>query len=56
MNTKQQARHLDATLSEDCEDYETESYEVDLIPEKYAQSVGGKFFSLLKTGTDQGHF
>ena len=28
MNTKQQARHLDASLSEDCEDYETDLYEV----------------------------
>ena len=61
MNTKQQARHLDTTLSEDCEDYGTELY-VDLIPEKYAQSVfstaedqrdtrvGRKFFSHLKRG------
>ena len=39
MNTKQQARHLDATLSDDCEDYGTDLYEVDLRPEKYAQSV-----------------
>ena len=60
MNTKQQARHLDTTLSEDCEDYGTDLYEVDLIPEKYSQSVlsiaedqrgtrvGRKFFSHLK--------
>ena len=62
MNIKQQARHLDATLSEDCEDYGTDLYEVDLTPEKYAQSVfstaedqrgtrvGRKFFSHLKLG------
>ena len=62
MNTKQQARHLDASLSEDCEDYETDLYEVDAIPQRYAQSVfstadnprgtwvGRKFFSLLKLG------
>ena len=58
----QQARHLDTTLSEECEDYGTELYEVDLIPEKYAQRVfstaedqrdtrvGRKFFSHLKRG------
>ena len=62
MNTKQQARHLDATLSEDFEDYRTDLYEVDLIPETYAQSVlstvedqrgtrvGRKFFSYLRLG------
>ena len=62
MNTEQQACHLDATLSEDCKDYGTDLYEVDLIPEKYAQSVfstvedqwgtrvGRKFFSHLKLG------
>ena len=68
MNTKPQARHLDSTLSdEDCEDYETDLYKMDLIPEKCAHSVcstaedqrgtrvGRKFFSHLKTGTNQGH-
>ena len=29
MNTKQQERYLDATLSEECEDYGTDLYEVD---------------------------
>ena len=39
MITKQQARHLDAALSEDCEDYVNDLYMVDLIPEKHAQNV-----------------
>ena len=59
VNTKQQAHHLDTTLSENCG---TDLYEVGLIPEKYAQSVfstaddprsttvGRKFFSYLKLG------
>lgn len=57
MNTKQQARHLDATLSEDCEGYGTDLNQGDLIPEKYTQIIfstavdqlgtrlGRKFFS-----------
>ena len=62
MKTKQQVCHLDATFSEDCEDYGTDLFEVDLILEKYAQSVvspaedqrgtrvGCKFFNHLKLG------
>ena len=54
-----QAHHLDASLGEE---YETDLYEVDIKPEKYAQSVystsqnprdavvGRKFFSHLKLG------
>ena len=54
-----QAHHLDATLREN---YETDLFEVDIKPEKYAQSVystsqnphatvvGRKFFSYLKLG------
>ena len=54
-----QAHHLDATLREE---YETDLFEVDIKPEKYAQSVcsssqnphgmvvGRKFFSHLKLG------
>ena len=54
-----QAHHLDATLREN---YETDLFEVDIKPEKYAQSVystsqnphatvvGRKFFSHLKLG------
>ena len=38
MNTKQQVRHLDARLIEDCEDYKTDLYVVDVMPDKYAQS------------------
>ena len=38
MNTKQQVRHLDARLIEDCEDYKTDLYVVDVMPVKYAQS------------------
>ena len=65
-NSKQQVRHLDASLSEDGEDYETDLYEVDVIPEKYAQSVfstaenprgtrvGRTFFSHLKLGITKG--
>ena len=65
MNTKQQARHLDATR-QDCEDYGTDLFEVDLIPVKYAQSVfstaedqrgtrvGRKFFTHLKLGLTKG--
>ena len=53
---------IQASLSEDLEDYGTDLYEVDLIPEKYAESVfstaedqrgtrvGRKFFSHLKLG------
>ena len=62
MNTKQQVRHLDARLIEDCEDYKPDLYVVDVMPEKYAQSVfsttenpcgtlvGRKFFSHLRLG------
>jgi len=59
VSTKHQARHLDASLNEE---YETDLFEVEVKPEKYAQSVystaedphgtlvGRKFFSHLKLG------
>ena len=59
VSTKHQAHHLDASLNEE---YETDLFEVEVKPEKYAQSVystaedphgtlvGRKFFSHLKLG------
>jgi len=63
VSTKHQARHLDASLSEE---YETDFFEVEVKPEKYAQSVcstaenphgtrvGRKFFIPLKLGVTKG--
>ena len=48
MSTKQQARHLDASLSEDCDDFETDLYEADVLPEKYAKSVFTPFADHLR--------
>ena len=39
MNTKQKAPYFDTCLRENCEDYETELYEVDVMAGKCAQSV-----------------